>query len=87
MNTTHNLKRIIAGALLSGGVAVAGLGLASGTAQAFDPQPDPPGKPINGQPEAPGRPITIAVNPQSKWPGVQVTAGAGNPGHGPSLGG
>jgi hypothetical protein len=67
MNTPHNLKRIIAGALLSGGVAVAGLGLASGTAHAFDPQPDPPGKPINGQPEAPGRPITIAVNPQSKW--------------------
>ena len=34
MNTTHNLKRIIAGALLSGGVVVAGLGLAAGTAQA-----------------------------------------------------
>src|ERR1700676_4123973 len=34
MNTTHNLKRIIAGALLSGGVAVAGLGLAAGTAHA-----------------------------------------------------
>jgi hypothetical protein len=34
MSTTHSLKRIIAGALLSGGVAVAGLGLAAGTAQA-----------------------------------------------------
>jgi hypothetical protein len=34
MNTTHYLKRIIAGALLSGGVAVAALGLAAGTAQA-----------------------------------------------------
>lgn len=34
MNTTHNLKRSIARALLSGGVAVAALGLAAGTAQA-----------------------------------------------------
>jgi hypothetical protein len=34
MNTTHTLKRIIAGALLSGSIAVAGLGLAAGTAQA-----------------------------------------------------
>jgi hypothetical protein len=34
MNTTHNLKRIISGALLSGALAVAGLGLAAGTAQA-----------------------------------------------------
>jgi hypothetical protein len=34
MNATHNLKRIIAGMLLSGGVAVTGLGLAAGTAQA-----------------------------------------------------
>jgi hypothetical protein len=33
VNTTHNLKRIVAGTLLSGGVAVAGL-LAAGTAQA-----------------------------------------------------
>ena len=35
MNTTHNVKRIIFGALLSGGVAVAGLGLGAGTAQAY----------------------------------------------------
>jgi hypothetical protein len=34
MNATHNLKRVITGALLSGGVAVAGLGLATGTALA-----------------------------------------------------
>lgn len=34
MNTTHTMKRIIAGALLSGGVAVAGFGMAAGTAQA-----------------------------------------------------
>ena len=32
MSTTHHRKRIIAGALLSGGLAVAGLGLAAGTA-------------------------------------------------------
>jgi hypothetical protein len=34
MNTPHALKRMIVGTLLSGGVAVAGLGLATGTAHA-----------------------------------------------------
>ncbi len=34
MNCTHTLKRTIAGVLLSGGLAVAGFGLAVGTAQA-----------------------------------------------------
>jgi hypothetical protein len=37
MNTTHNLKKMIVGALLSGGVAVAALGLAAGAAQAEVP--------------------------------------------------
>jgi hypothetical protein len=40
MSTTHNVKRIIVSALLSGSVALAGLGLSMGTAQAFNPQPD-----------------------------------------------
>jgi hypothetical protein len=31
------MKKIIVGALLSGSVALAGLGLSMGTAQAFDP--------------------------------------------------
>ena len=44
MSTTHRVKRTIVGALLSGSVALAGLGLGMGTAQAFNPQPDPPGK-------------------------------------------
>ena len=34
MSTTHTMKRIIVGALLSGGVAVAGRGLGAGIAQA-----------------------------------------------------
>lgn len=38
MNTSHNAKRIIAGALLSSGIAAAGLGMATGIAQA---QPGP----------------------------------------------
>jgi hypothetical protein len=41
--SSHNMKRIVVGALLSGSVALAGLGLSRGTAQAFNPQPDPPG--------------------------------------------
>jgi hypothetical protein len=38
MNTTHNLKRTIAGALPSGGVAVAGLALGAGPTQANLPK-------------------------------------------------
>ena len=38
MSTPYSLKRIIGGALLSGGLTIAGLGLAAGTAQAH---PDP----------------------------------------------
>jgi hypothetical protein len=34
MNTTHNLKKMIVGALLSGGVALAALGMTTGTASA-----------------------------------------------------
>jgi hypothetical protein len=35
---TFNLKRFAGKALLSGGAALIGFGLASGTAQAFNPQ-------------------------------------------------
>jgi hypothetical protein len=34
MNTTHNFKKMVVQALLSGGVALAGLGLTTGVAQA-----------------------------------------------------
>ena len=60
MCTTHTLKRIIAGTLLSGGVAVAGFGLSAGVAQAEPTCPDSPyfcwcpGKPL---PKS-GTPIT-----------------------------
>jgi hypothetical protein len=47
MISTHNIKKIAGTALLSGGLTLVGFGLASGTAQAFNPQPEPPGKPIN----------------------------------------
>jgi hypothetical protein len=39
MNTTHNLKKVIVGALLSGGIALAGL--TAGTAQASTQPIDP----------------------------------------------
>jgi hypothetical protein len=85
MSTTHYVKRIIVGSLLSGSVALAGLGLSMGTAQAFNPQPDPPGKvaPVNPgeihgfnpQPDPPGRPafnpgVIRGFNPQPEPPGV-----------------
>jgi hypothetical protein len=67
MIATREMKKMAAKALLSGGLALVGLGLASGTAQAFNPQPDPPGRQaavaVNPQPEGPERGI-VAVNPQ-----------------------
>jgi hypothetical protein len=44
MRTQRNLTTMIAAIVPSAGVALAGLGLATGTAHAFNPQPDPPGK-------------------------------------------
>lgn len=46
MTTIHNMKKLAGKAVLSAGVALVALGLASGTAHPFNPQPDPPGKPI-----------------------------------------
>jgi hypothetical protein len=67
------MKKFIVAALLSGSVALAGLGLSMGIAQAFDPQPDPPGKVapahrlnpgeihgFNPQPDPPGHPASAA---------------------------
>ncbi|MUL76435.1 hypothetical protein [Mycolicibacterium sp. CBMA 226] len=45
MNAAYNVKKLIVGTLLSGGIGLAGLGLSAGTAQAFNPQPEPPGRP------------------------------------------
>jgi len=67
MITTHSVKRIIAGSLLSGSVALAGLGLSMGTAQAFNPQPDPPGKVASTHPVNPGE--IHGFNPQPDPPG------------------
>jgi hypothetical protein len=67
MSTTHSVKRIIVGALLSGSVALAGFGLSMGTAQAFDPQPDPPGKVASTHPVNPGE--IHGFNPQPDPPG------------------
>ncbi|MHA3022980.1 hypothetical protein ACXPWS_22315 [Mycobacterium sp. BMJ-28] len=65
---------IIKQAVLATGLAVASLAIASGTAQAFNPQPDPPGRTahvtpaeshgFNPQPEPPVRPVT-KVNTQA----------------------
>ena len=66
MSTTYSLKRIIVGALLSGSVTLAGLGLSMGTAQAFDPQPDPPGLPASVAHLNPG--VIRGFNPQPEPP-------------------
>jgi len=61
------MKRIIIGALLSGSIALAGLGLSMGTAQAFNPQPDPPGKVATSPITNPG--VIRGFNPQPDPPG------------------
>ena len=52
MDITYNLRKITTGALVSGAVAVASLGLAIGTAQADPQSPGPfqwcPGQPLPG---------------------------------------
>jgi hypothetical protein len=61
----NTMKQLIIAGLLSGGVALAGLGLSMGTAHAFNPQPDPPGK-IRGfdpQPDPPFSAPSSRLNP------------------------
>ena len=83
MNHTHHLTRMIAGALLSGGVALTGLGLATahaspaiyGPIPAGQPQPDPPGRPISASHDQPESPIVrIGAQPQPDPPGRPITA-------------
>jgi hypothetical protein len=67
MNTTHTLNRIIAGALLSGGVAIAGIGLAAGAAQA-QPGLAPLARWCPGQPlPSPQPPVNWDMNVCYDW--------------------
>jgi hypothetical protein len=77
MITTHDMKKMIGKAVVTGGVALVGLGLATGTAQAFNPQPDPPGKPIAiaVNPPDTSRGGIIAVNPQPERPNLAIHGG------------
>jgi hypothetical protein len=63
---SHNLKKAVAKGLLSSSLAVVGLGLASGTAHAFDPQPDPPSNP------------RVTVNQQKPYVDGSVRVGDGS---------
>lgn len=85
MITSHTLKTTLVGTLLFGGIALAGLSITAGTAQAFNPQPDPPGKPLapgtiqgfNPQPDPPGviRVSRAALAAPDGSVGIGVTAG------------
>ncbi|HET7664867.1 MAG TPA: hypothetical protein VFK56_02040 [Mycobacterium sp.] len=61
-----NAKRTIVVALLSGSIALAGLGLSMGTAYAFDPQPDPPGDSVSFSRLNPG--VIRGFDPQPEPP-------------------
>jgi hypothetical protein len=60
------MKKMIFGALLSDSISLAGLGLSTGTAQAFDPQPDPPGETTSAPRLNPG--AIRGFNPQPEPP-------------------
>ena len=66
-------KRIVIAALLSGGIALAGQTLSMGTAQAFDPQPDPPGNSVTSPKLNPG--VIRGFNPQPEPP-TRIAVGA-----------
>jgi hypothetical protein len=60
------MKKMIFGALLSGSIALAGLGLSMGTAHAFDPQSDPPSESTSSPRLNPG--VLRGFNPQPEPP-------------------
>jgi len=69
-----NVKRMIVGALVSAGVALAGFGLSMGTAQAFDPQPDPPSELTSSPRLDPG--VIRGFDPQPEPPVRMAPAAA-----------
>jgi hypothetical protein len=73
MNTNQTLKRMIVGALLSGGVALAGLGMSVGTAQAA---PDKPGPTIDYSDSA-GPLVQCNRCGQQSLPGINVSLPGG----------
>ena len=70
MKTNRTLKRAIAGVLLTGGIAVGGLGLA-GTAEAHKPHNWCPGQPMN-YPTGPGPGYSWDMNICHTWFWVPV---------------
>ena len=73
MNTNHPLKKMIVGALLSGGVALAGLGMTAGVAQAA---PDKPGPTIDYS-DAAGPLVQCNRCGQQSIPGINVSLPGG----------
>lgn len=76
MDAVHNVKRIVAGALLSGGVAVAGMALAAGTAHAdwYGPHQWCPGQSMN-LPTGPGKDWVWDMNVCHTWYSVGYAQG------------
>jgi hypothetical protein len=64
------MKRIIVAALLSGSLALGWVSFGVGTAQAFNPQPDPPGKPSNSGLLGVNLGLIHGFNPQPDPPGL-----------------
>jgi hypothetical protein len=77
MNTTRTLRRTAVGALLSGAVAMAGFGLAAGTAQADNQGPYRwcPGQSMSA-PAGPGLTVVWNMNVCHTW--YRVDYGKGN---------
>jgi hypothetical protein len=72
MNTTHNVKKMIVVTLLSGGVALAALGLTAGTASAA---PADPGAAVGSGPIVNHPGVVVSSGPIVNHPGVVVSSG------------
>ena len=73
MNTTDDMKKMAAKVVVSGSLALAAMGLASGTAHAWNPQPDPPRNPNNSYSD----PNNSYVYNIYESPKTHVTSGGG----------
>jgi hypothetical protein len=79
MDTTRTLKSTIAGALLCGSVAVTGLGLTLGTAQAQHPSVLPTHGPLQDGPVPPGASGPYTCCPEDQKNGLHPQTGRGCP--------
>lgn len=72
MNPNHRLTRLLTGALLAGGVAVAGFGIDAGVASMNFGMLSQPGSAVDDGPTSPG--VRVGFDPQPDPPSGRFTS-------------